>query len=63
MKLPKYWDGRTPPREYYVPVDYSNPPSCPFNLLGLSRYAKRVGKETRELSYEEVEQFRVGGKK
>lgn len=59
MKLPKYWEGRTPPKEYYNPLDYSNPPTCPYDLPALARYAKRVGKEITELSYEEVERFRV----
>lgn len=63
FKLPKYWEGRTPPEEYFASVDYNDPPVCPFNLPALSRYARRVGKEIRDLRYDEVEQFRVVGKK
>ena len=59
MKLPKYWEGRTLPKEYFAPVDYSNPPPCLYDLPALAKYAKSVRKEIAELSYEEVERFRV----
>lgn len=59
MKLPKCWKGRTPPKEYFAPVDYNNPPPCPYNLPAMARYAKSIGKEIAELSCEEVERFRV----
>ena len=57
--LPKYWEGETPPPEYYAPVDYSNPPRCPYDLPALSHYAKEQGRAIIELTYDEVEQFRV----
>ena len=58
----KYWEGRTPPKSYFEPMDpYKDAPHCPFNLRALSEYAKSVGKKIIELSYEEIEQFRTNG--
>lgn len=58
VKLPKYWAGRTPPAEYYAPIDpYGEPPQCNLRLSDLARYAKSTGKQVADLSYEEVTQF------
>ena len=56
----KFWEGRTPMPEYYVPVDpYAEQPACQYDLRELIRYARRVGKQLTDLTYAEVEQFSV----
>lgn len=58
----KYWEGRsrTPPAEYYqTPNPYSRAPECNINLLELSRYAKSIGKEIIDMTYEEVQMFAI----
>lgn len=56
----KYWEGRTPPAEYYqTPNPYSHAPECNINLLELTRYAKSIGKKTIDMTYEEVQKFAV----
>ncbi|MCL2254497.1 MAG: hypothetical protein FWC09_08645 [Lachnospiraceae bacterium] len=44
---------------YKKPNPYVNAPSCHVNLLELSRYAKRNGKELAELSKEDVKKFTI----
>ena len=46
LKLAKYWEG-------------NNPPPCPFKLSAMMDYSKKVGKKVSDLSYDEVEQFRI----
>ena len=56
--LVKYWEGRTPPSEYYLPPDpYKSCPESNINLRKLCQYAKDVGKALADLTYEEVQQF------
>jgi len=59
MKV-KYWEGRTPPAEYYQrPDPYSRAPECNFNLLELTRYARTSGKKIGDMSYDEIQRFAV----
>lgn len=54
----KYWEGRTPPPDYYLPPDpYKPPPESNINLLKLCQYAKENRKSLTDLTYEEVQQF------
>ena len=49
-----FWKGRTPMPEYFAPIDpYNEPPSCKYNLMELSRYARKVGKRIAELTYDD----------
>ena len=58
MKKVKYWENRTPPPEYYAPVDpYREPPAYNLNHAALSRYAKRIGKKIADMSAEEIAPF------
>ena len=60
LKLAKYREGRTPPPSFYDPIDpCKNPPPCSFNLSAMMDYSKKVGKKVSDLSYDEVEQFRI----
>lgn len=59
----KYWEGRTPPAEYYqTPDPYSRAPECNINLRELSGYAKSTGKKIIDMTYEEVQKFAVSPK-
>lgn len=54
----KYWEGRTPPSEYYIlPDPYNSCPESNINLRKLCQYAKVVGKSPADLTYEDVQQF------
>lgn len=44
---------------YETPNPYVNAPSCPVNLLELSRYARKKGKKLADLSQDEVNQFLI----
>lgn len=60
VKKPLFLEGVDLPTSYYEPPDpYAEPPIGRINLLELSRYAERVGKELTELTKEEVEMFAV----
>ena len=57
---PKFLENSTTNSSYYEqPNPYMNAPSCHVNLLELSRYAKRYGKNLEELTQEEVEMFSI----
>lgn len=51
----KYWEGRTPPAEYFLPPDPLKPIPCTFNLKKVIEYAKMVGKDITDLTREEVD--------
>ena len=56
----RYWEGRTPPPEYYEPPDpYKPGPKCNINLSELTKYARRTGKRIVDMTYEEVQAFAV----
>ena len=60
LERPKFLEGVNLPKSYYeTPNPYKNAPSCNVNLLELSRYARRMGKELVELTKEEVQQFAI----
>ena len=55
----KYWEGRTPPPEYFFPHDpYKSCPESNINIRKLCQYARQMGKCVTDLTYEEVQQFR-----
>lgn len=55
---PEFLKDVTVDEKYYkTPNPYENAPSCNVNLLELSRYAKKVGKQLSELTRAEVLQF------
>lgn len=54
---PRFLVGTVSEKYYEVPNPYETAPSCNVNLLELSRYAKRIGKELVDLSHEEVMSF------
>lgn len=57
----KYWDGSTPPAEYFEPVDpYAGPQfSAAFDLQALTEYAREKGVPIAELTREEVDLFKI----
>lgn len=57
---PKFLENTEIHQSYYEkPNPYVDAPSCHVNLLELSRYAKRYGKNLEELTQEEVEMFSI----
>ena len=57
---PKFLENTIMQPSYYEqPNPYVNAPSCHVNLLELSRYAKKCGKQLIELTKEEVQQFSI----
>lgn len=67
FKLPKFWEGRTPPPEYYQPVpldmtqeEYFEKTGIPSIDLGaLSRFCRANNRDATDISYEEMQQFVV----
>ena len=58
VKPVRYWEGRTPPDSYYASVSpYDPPPQWHIDLGALSRYARQMGKDIIDLTYDEVHQF------
>lgn len=58
--MPKFMEGRPLPKGYYdVPNPYTLPNLSQHNLREMLAYAKKVGKNINDLTYEEAEQFRV----
>lgn len=58
--MAKYWEGRTPPLEYFEqPNPYVAPPESHINLLALSRYAQAIGVAIVDLPYDVVQKFAV----
>ena len=48
------------PKGYFEPFNpYEDAPGCNVNLLELSRYARKCGKEFVELKKEEVKMFQT----
>lgn len=59
MKV-RYWEGRTPPAEYYGTPSLDHDSKVPsLNYRALVDYARNVGRKIVDLSYEEVQQFIV----
>lgn len=57
---PEFMKAVSVDKSYYeVPNPYVNAPSCHINLLELSRYARKKGKNLKDLSRDEVNQFMV----
>lgn len=57
---PKFLENTEIHQSYYEkPNPCVDAPSCHVNLLELSRYAKRYGKNLEELTQEEVEMFSI----
>lgn len=59
--LPKFYENHTPPKEYYELPDptKSYTPTASYNIIKLVKYAKSVGKIPNELTWDELQQFRV----
>lgn len=56
---PLFLEGINPDADYFVePNPYTYTPSSNVNLLELSRYARKTGKQLVELTAEEVDRFR-----
>ena len=51
----RYWEGRTPPPEYYAEPNPEMHILCPFNLRKVIDYSKKVGREITDLTRDEVE--------
>ncbi|MCQ2522033.1 MAG: hypothetical protein MJ105_06605 [Lachnospiraceae bacterium] len=62
--LPKFYENHTPPEDYFTDIDPLQPynPQTGFNLIQMTKYAKSVGKEPNDLSWEELSQFLVFAK-
>ncbi len=57
---PKFLQDKILPQSYYATPDpYANPAPTNLNLGEMSRYAQTNGKKMSELTWEEVEKFRV----
>ena len=57
---PRFLNNSTLHQNYYEqPNPYVNAPSCHVNLLELSRYAKKHGKELSELTQKEIQRFSI----
>ncbi len=57
---PRFLNNSTLHQSYYEqPNPYVNAPSCHVNLLELSRYAKKHGKELSELTQKEIQRFSI----
>ena len=60
MSKPKFLENEELPASYNeTPDPYKDAPSCNVNLLELSRYARKIGKQLIELTREEVNQFAI----
>jgi len=57
----KYWEGRTPPPEYYAPPFPGNNAGVkiPFNVKKVCEYAHKVGKELTELTKTEIDNLHM----
>lgn len=57
-KIPKYREGRPLPKGYIDPPDpYRTPEPSDINIRMLIEYAKETGKDSMDLTYEEVRPF------
>lgn len=57
---PKFMEGRPLPKGYYdAPNPYALPSLSQHSIRAMLAYAKSVGKNINELTYEEAEQFRI----
>ena len=57
---PAFLDGVTLTQAYYDPPNpYADAPSTGYNLLELSRYAKRHNKKLIELTKEEIQPYAI----
>ena len=58
IRIPKCWEEHEPPPGYFDPVDpCSDLPSMALDHRGLRDYAKSVGKQITDLTYDEVSPF------
>jgi len=56
--IPKFLEGINIPDEYFnTPDPYAEPKPCYFNLSEMVKYAKKIGKDVKELSREEAQRF------
>ena len=56
----KYWEGRTPPAEYYGTPDPNMHKNQPvFDYRAMAQYARTLGRKIVDLTYDEVQQFVV----
>lgn len=59
--LPKFYENHTPPAGYYDEInpEMAYTPTMGFNLMKLTQYAKSVNKLPNDLTWEELQMFRV----
>lgn len=58
--IPKFYEGRELPKDYYqMPDLYSEPKNSNVNLLELTRYSRKCGKKIIDMTWDEISQFLV----